>query len=625
MITRQDKAISTEIQRLCEFSNCSTRLIRIRWIAGALVILTTLVLARLLALPLYELPLYLTGAGILVYNAGISWELRRAAEIQESALKGFIQRLMTLQLALDWIGLAALLYLTGGVVSPLVPLIPVQVLVYALLVPGVWSYGAALLPVAALALTAVLPYAGLLPPQTFSPAFPASLQRDPVYILSLLAGTSLAAVAAVYLISYLQETLQNQEIRTHQLIRASQLAASTARLSDLLNKLMQATVNALQARGALLRLLDDNGDDLSIAAAFGLSQAYQDYSPKKLSQSPLDRDVMEGNAVIVTDVENDVRIRFSRHAALDGIHSLAAVPIIGKGHPLGVLSVYSPKTGGFSRADADFLNSLASQCAAAIENTRICEQLEHADETRTQFVRMLTHELRAPVGGAQTLLRTLLRGLAGELNEQQRDILGRLERRLDSLMALINDLLSLSASRTVDLEAPQEQILLKPFVQAIVDRFSSEAENKQIHLSYFAVPDVLSVQATEEGLDRIFSNLISNAIKYTPEGGEVEVTVGEQVGKAVVTVSDSGIGIPLHELSELWVDFFRASNARRSGIPGTGLGLSIVKQLVNHFGGTVEVRSTEGKGSIFKVMLPLARMPLVNPVREPVSEKELPG
>lgn len=617
MNTRQDQFIALENQRLCELTNCSARLIRIRWIAGVLVILATIFLVRLMALPVPEIPLYLTGAGILIYNAGVTWELRRTAELPTSALKGFILRLMIGQLALDWLGLAVLLYLTGGVVSPLVPLIPVQVLVYALLVPGGWSYAAALLPVVALALTAVLPYAGLLPPQTISPAFPAALQRDPVYILSLLSGAGLAAIAAVYLVSHLQETLHAQTIRIHQLIQANQMVASTTRLSDLLEKLMHATVEALQARGAMLRLLDGDGEGLSVTAAFGLSQAYQDYCPDKLSQSPLDQEVMDGKAVIVNDVEKDVRIRFPRHTALDGIRSLVAVPVTGKGHPLGVLSVYSPQVSGFSRADADFLKALASQCAGTIENTRICEQLEHADETRTQFVRMLTHELRAPVGGAQTLLRTLLRGLAGELNEQQRDILGRLERRLDSLMDLINDLLSLSASRTVDLEAPQEQILLKPLVQAIVDRFSNEAESKQIHLAYFAVPDVLSVLATEDGLDRIFSNLISNAIKYTPEGGEVEVTVGEQVGKAVVTVSDSGIGIPLHELSDLWVDFFRASNARRSGIPGTGLGLSIVKQLVNHFGGTVEVRSTEGKGSIFKVMLPLARMPLVNPVREP--------
>lgn len=618
MNIRQDQSIALENQRLCELSSCSARLIRIRWIAGALIILATAVLSRLLVLPIPEIPLYLTGAGILVYNTGVTWELRRTSELPTSAWKGFIQRLMIVQLALDWIILAALLYLTGGVVSPLVPLIPVQVLVYTLLVPGVWSYAAALLPVGALAVTAILPYVGILPPQSISPAFPASLQRDPVYILSLLVGAALAAIAAVYLVSHLQETLRAQVIRTYQLIQANQVAAATTRLSDLLDKLMHATVEALEAQGALLRLLDDDGEGLSITAAFGLSQAYQDYCPDKLSQSPLDQEVMDGKAVIVTNVEKDARIRYARHATLDGIRSLTAVPVTGKGRPLGVLSVYSPKLSGFTRADADFLKALASQCAAVIENTRICEQLEHADETRTQFVRMLTHELRAPVGGAQTLLRTLLRGLAGELNEQQRDILGRLEKRMDSLMALINDLLSLAASRTVDLEAPQEQILLKPLVQAIVDRFSSEAENKQIHLTYFGVPDVLSVQATEDGLDRIFSNLISNAIKYTPEGGEVEVTVGEQVGKAVVTVSDSGIGIPLHELSDLWVDFFRASNARRSGIPGTGLGLSIVKQLVNHFGGTVEVRSTEGKGSIFKVMLPLARMPLVNPVREPV-------
>jgi len=616
MNTRQDQFTALETQRLCELSSCSARLIRIRWIAGALVILATTVLARFLALSVPEIPLYLTGAGILIYNGGVSWELRRATQLSTSGLKGFIQRLMIGQLVIDWIGLAVLLYLTGGVVSPLVPLIPVQVLVYTLLVPGVWSYAAALLPVAALAVTAVLPYTGLLPPQTISPAFPVSLQRDPVYVFSLLAGATLAAISAAYLVSLLQESLRTQVIRTQQLIQSNQAAATTIRMSDLLDKLIHNAVEALQARGALLRLLDDDGEGLSITAACGLSQAYQDYYPEKLAQSPLDREVIDGNAVIVANVEKDARIRFPRHAALDGIHSLVTVPVVGKGHPLGVLCVYSTELDGFTPADADFLKAFASQCASAIENTRICEQLEHADETRTNFVRMLTHELRAPVGGAQTLLRTLLRGLAGELNEKQVDILGRLERRLDALMALINDLLSLSASRTVDLEASQEQILLKPIVEAIVDRFSSEAESKQINLSYFAVPDVLSVQATEDGLDRIFSNLISNAIKYTPVGGKVEVTVGEQVGKAVVTVSDTGIGIPLHELSDLWVDFFRASNARRSGIPGTGLGLSIVKQLVNHFGGTVEVRSTEGKGTIFKVMLPLARMPLVNPVRE---------
>ena len=616
MNTRQDQFTALETQRLCELSSCSARLIRIRWIAGALVILATMVLARLLALSVPEIPLYLTGAGILIYNGGVSWELRRATQLSTSGLKGFIQRLMIGQLVIDWIGLAVLLYLTGGVISPLVPLIPVQVVVYTLLVPGVWTYAAALLPVAALALTAILPYAGLLPPQSVSPAFPASLQRDPVYVFALLAGAALAAISAAYLVSLLQESLRTQVIRTQQLIQSNQAAATTIRMSDLLDRLIHNAVEALQAHGALLRLLDDDSEGLSITAACGLSQAYQDYYPEKLAQSPLDREVIDGNAVIVADVEKDARIRFPRHAALDGIHSLVAVPVVGKGHPLGVLGVYSTKVDGFTPADADFLKAFASQCATAIENTRICEQLEHADETRTNFVRMLTHELRAPVGGAQTLLRTLLRGLAGELNEKQTDILGRLERRLDALMALINDLLSLSASRTVDLEAPQEQILLKPIVEAIVDRFSSEAETKQINLTYFAVPDVLSVQATEDGLDRIFSNLISNAIKYTPEGGKVEVTVGEQLGKAVVTVSDTGIGIPLHELSDLWVDFFRASNARRSGIPGTGLGLSIVKQLVKHFSGTVEVRSTEGKGTIFKVMLPLVRMPLVNPVRE---------
>jgi signal transduction histidine kinase len=226
---------------------------------------------------------------------------------------------------------------------------------------------------------------------------------------------------------------------------------------------------------------------------------------------------------------------------------------------------------------------------------------------------MVTHELRSPVSGAQSLVRTLLHSRGAELNPQQRDIVTRIEARLDLLMALIDDLLALAASKTVGQEEQLEGILLQPVLEQVIGRLTPEAEAKQIRLNLDAPVRVLAVHATEEGLARVFINLIGNAIKYTPTGGRVDVTVVERLGTAGVSVADTGIGIPRADLPHLWEEFFRAGNAKRSGIKGTGLGLSIVKQLVDHFGGLIEVHSVEGEGTTFNVTLPLDRLPLVNP------------
>jgi signal transduction histidine kinase len=104
-------------------------------------------------------------------------------------------------------------------------------------------------------------------------------------------------------------------------------------------------------------------------------------------------------------------------------------------------------------------------------------------------------------------------------------------------------------------------------------------------------------------LDKVLSNLIGNAIKYTPARGRVSVEAREQPGQVVITVADTGVGIPEDALPHIWDEFFRARNAREAGIPGTGLGLSIVRQLVDSFGGHVEARSAAGQGTTFSLAL----------------------
>ncbi len=240
---------------------------------------------------------------------------------------------------------------------------------------------------------------------------------------------------------------------------------------------------------------------------------------------------------------------------------------------------------------------------------RTKQDMERLDEMKSTFMLTVAHELRAPVSSALSLLRTLLHGLAGELGEKQSLIMGRIEIRLEMLIELINDLIELAASKTPALAESHESIAVQPLLEKLVKHFSTEADSKSLTLNLQVPRDLVYVQATQDGLEKIFTNLIHNAIKYTPAHGRIEVALDVREGTIEITVSDSGIGIPEEDILRLWDEFFRAKNARASGISGTGLGLSIVKQYVEEFAGTVGVESVENEGSTFTISLPIANHP----------------
>lgn len=233
------------------------------------------------------------------------------------------------------------------------------------------------------------------------------------------------------------------------------------------------------------------------------------------------------------------------------------------------------------------------------------EELQRLEQYKSDFMTTVAHELRSPVAGAQSLLRTLMRGLAGGLNEQQKEILNRIDLRMSGLLALVNDLLDLAASKTFEEHRPTEPVQLFPVVRQVVDYFSIEADQKGVMLVVDLPSEEIQVLGTEDGLQKIFTNLVGNAIKYTPQGGKVTIGARNCSEKVEILVADTGIGIPQKDMGRLFEEFFRASNARRAGIVGTGLGLSIVKQFVDQFGGLIEASSTEGKGTQFKVSLPI--------------------
>jgi len=242
--------------------------------------------------------------------------------------------------------------------------------------------------------------------------------------------------------------------------------------------------------------------------------------------------------------------------------------------------------------------------AHAAELGRAKEEMERLDRFKSAFMLTVAHELRAPVVGAQSLLRTMLRGLAGEVNPQQTEILARVEVRHQELLELINDLLLLAESKTAGQERPLTSVDLEPALAAVVDRFRPQAEAGGIALSLEAGSEPLNVEATTDGLAVVFGNLVGNAVKYTPAGGRVTVRAGRDSDRVAVAVGDSGIGIGEDDRLRLGEEFFRASNAKASGIGGTGLGLAIVRQHLDRWRARLEVESEVGKGSTFRVVFP---------------------
>ncbi len=231
------------------------------------------------------------------------------------------------------------------------------------------------------------------------------------------------------------------------------------------------------------------------------------------------------------------------------------------------------------------------------------ERLKAADREKTDFMNLVTHELRSPMVAIRSLLQTLAEEYAGQLNPEQRMLLERADKRAEQMIDMINDLLRLAKTRAGAVREPVVFDLVEE-TRGVVELFSPQAERAELRLRFDPQTEPVPVRGDRGDLRYVITNLVSNAIKYTPEGGTVRVEVRRENETALLAVHDTGIGIPPEDRPKLFTEFFRASNARRRRAVGTGLGLAISKRIVEAHGGSIEVQSTIGKGSSFYVRLP---------------------
>jgi signal transduction histidine kinase len=228
---------------------------------------------------------------------------------------------------------------------------------------------------------------------------------------------------------------------------------------------------------------------------------------------------------------------------------------------------------------------------------------------KSEFIAMVAHELRAPIAAVEQQLNVILGKMAGDLTEKQEQLLSRAKERTRGLLDLIKDLLDLSKIEAGKMVQYKEPLSLQEVIQRVVDLMKTEAEAKKIDLQFSASSDVPFIHADRNSMEGIFTNLISNGIKYTPEGGKVWVTLSEENGLVKTTVSDTGMGIQKEDLPRIFDKFYRVKSTETRQIVGTGLGLSIVRSIVDAHLGSISVESELGKGTTFTVCFPRTTTP----------------
>ena len=228
------------------------------------------------------------------------------------------------------------------------------------------------------------------------------------------------------------------------------------------------------------------------------------------------------------------------------------------------------------------------------------------DRLKDEFVATVSHELRTPLTSMRGFLEMLRDGGSGPLTEEQERFLGVIQRSAERLQRLVGDLLFVARLDARGLQLDVGRVRLDEIVADCVESNGAVARLRTIDLRR-AGGDAVGIPGDPERIAQLTANLVSNALKFTPEGGRVTVRTFVEGDTAVLEVEDTGIGIPAAEQEQLFERFFRSSTATRQAIPGTGLGLVIAKAIAEAHGGRISVRSEPGKGSCFRVELPRER------------------
>ena len=291
-------------------------------------------------------------------------------------------------------------------------------------------------------------------------------------------------------------------------------------------------------------------------------------------------------------------IKFRRKDGVERTHSMTLTRMTDdRGRSTGFVSTSEDVTERV-RAQEAALEALAKERQAV-------ERLRRVDEAKDAFVSSVSHELRTPITSITGYLEMLEDGSFGALSGPQSDALRRVSDNSTRLLSLIDDLLTLSKVEDGGIAVTDRAFDLRAAVRSGQDVVSPAWSARPLEVFLDLPPEPVPFVGDRDLVERVMVNLIGNAVKFTPDGGRVDVRLSVVEQTALIEVSDTGIGIPAAEVDQLFSRFFRSTVAQKRAIPGSGLGLSIARAVIERHGGTIEVDSEIEQGTTFRVRVPI--------------------
>ena len=411
----------------------------------------------------------------------------------------------------------------------------------------------------------------------------------------------------------LRETLE-QQTATAEILRV--ISGSPTEAMPVFDAIVKAAIELGEATNAQFFRYD--GERISYVTSRGATQEWLDHIAAMKPWVPdhttmTGRVILEGKTVQIVDMLADEQ--YDRETAVISSavsRRLLGVPLLREGRPIGVLTISWRDPGVVPEKFIRLLETFADQAVIAIENARLfneiqqkSRQLESANKHKSEFLANMSHELRTPLNAIIGFSEVMLTGMAGTMPEKQKEFIGDIRDSGKHLLSLINDILDLSK-----IEAGRMELDIAPFdLRSAMDNalalVRGRAERQQVQLEIDIAPEVDTFEGDERKFKQIVLNLMTNAVKFTPEGGLVTLAARRRNGSYVFSVKDTGIGIAAGDQEKIFEEFRQVGTDYARKAEGTGLGLTLTRKLVELHGGTIGVESAPGRGSTFTFTLPL--------------------
>ncbi|NUM48414.1 MAG: GAF domain-containing protein [Anaerolineales bacterium] len=397
----------------------------------------------------------------------------------------------------------------------------------------------------------------------------------------------------------------------NQLARLTEISVtlnSTLDLNALLKFIVHTATQVLDCEEASIMLYDDQRGELLFTASSNSAEELAQI-PVPLEGSIAGTIFRENRALVIADVEKD-----PRHFAQVGEQikfrprSLLGVPMLVRDKVVGVLEGLNKRNGSFNQRDAYLLSIIASQAAVAINNSRLHAEIQTAygelsrvDKIKSDFMAIASHELRTPLGVILGYATFLKEDAQGELSTHAEIVLNAALK----LRSLVEEMTNMNLLRVGTLDLQKSAISIQQIIARAYEEISPTAKAKGQTVTLNLPPQPIIIHVDMEKIERVFSNILNNAVRFTPDRGEITITTFVKNNEVWAQVTDTGIGIPKEELKKIFQEFYQVEDHMTRRFGGMGLGLAIAKGVVDMHNGRIWAESDGiGMGATFFVVLP---------------------